>query len=103
MIMAPETFAPGTGLDRGVLFAVHGGMIVNAVRVDSQMSSGGAYTLANLPEGTPSQPLPMAFYGIEAFGWSSTDPALRAVAVPRFVNLRTADATGIDLNMVMLP
>ncbi len=93
-------------MDRGVLFAVHGGMIVNAVNVNSQMGSGGAYTLGNLPGGTSTQPLPMAFYGIEAFGWYSADPAdltRRAVAVPRFVDLRIADAADIDLSMLMLP
>lgn len=90
-------------LDRGVLFAVHGGMIVNAVKADSQMGSGGTYTLGNLSGGTASQPLPRAFYGIEAFGWSSADRMLRAVAVPRFVDLRVADAADIELNMVMLP
>lgn len=102
-ILLPETFAPGTGLDRGILFAVHGGMIVNAMKVDSQMASGGSYTLGNLPGGTSLNPLPGAFYGIEALGWSSTSPETRAIALPRFVNLTTADATGIDLTMMMLP
>lgn len=102
-ILAPESLVSGTGLDRGVLFAVHGGMIVNAVRVDGQMASGGAYSLGNLPGGTAELPLPRAFYGIEAFGWSTTDPALRAVTIHRFADLRTSDASGIDLQMVMVP
>lgn len=102
-VILPETFAPGTGLDRGVLLASHGGMIVNAIKVDSQMASGGTYTISNLPGGTPEHPLPRALYGIEAFGWSSVNPGNRAIAVPRFADLTTADATGIDLNMVMLP
>lgn len=102
-LLLPETFAPGTGLDRGVLFASHGGMIVNAIRVDGQVASGGTYTISNLPGGTPARPLPRAFYAIEAFGWSSTDPSFRAAAGPRFADLTTADATGIDLNMTLLP
>ncbi len=101
-VILPETFAPGTGLDRGVLFASHGGMIVNAIKVDSQMASGGTYTISNLPGGTPEHPLPRALYGIEAFGWSS-DPGNRAIAVPRFADLTTSDATDVDLNIVMLP
>ena len=101
-IIVPETFAPGF-LDRGILFACHGGMIVNAISVDSQMASGGTYTISNLPGGTPMLPLPRAYYGIEAIGWSSGNPANRAVAMPRFVDLRTADATDVDLNMSMLP
>lgn len=101
-IIVPETFAPGF-LDRGILFACHGGMIVNAINVDSQMASGGTYSISNLPGGTPEHPLPMAFYGIEVIGWSSGTPANRALAIPRFVDLRIADAAGVDLNMVMLP
>jgi len=100
-IIVPETFAPGF-LDRGVLLACHGGMIVNAIRVDSQMASGGAYTMM-LPGGTAAQPLPGAFYGIEAFGWLSTNPLNRAASIPGFANLSTADAAGIDLTMVMMP
>jgi hypothetical protein len=96
--------ADKTGLmDRGVLFAVHGGMIVNAIQADGLMDHGGGYTLSNLPGGTPAQPLPMAFYGITAFGWKTDNPAVRSVAIPRFVDLRIADAAGIDLNMIMLP
>jgi len=102
-ILLPETFAPGTGFDRGVLFASHGGMIVNAIRVDSQMASGGTYTMQNLPGGTSMLPLPGAFYGIEAMGWSFASPATRTIAVPQAVDLRSNDANGIDLNMVMMP
>jgi len=102
-ILVPETFAAGTGLDRGVLFAVHGGMIVNAMNVNAQIASGGTYTMQNLPGGNSLHPLPNAFYGMEVFGWLSSDPASRAIAEPRFVNLSTADAAGIDLNLMMLP
>ncbi len=78
-------------MDRGVLFAVHGGMIVNAISVDSQMATGGAYTIMNIPGGSPGNPLVGAFYGIEAVGWSSTDPLAKAVAIPELVDLRTGD------------
>ena len=101
MISIATTSAPGS-LDRGVLFACHGGMIVNAIRVDSQLASGGTYTMI-LPGGSSAQPLPGAFYGIEAFGWQSTDRLKRAVSVPVFADLSTADAADVDLTMVMLP
>lgn len=101
-IIVPQTFAPGF-LDRGVLFACHGGMIVNAINVDTQMASGGTYSISNLPGGTPMLPLPRAFYAIEAIGWSSSNPSNRAIAMPRFVDLRIADAADIDLTMSMLP
>lgn len=101
-ITVPETFAPGF-LDRGVLFASHGGMIVNAINVDSQMVSGGTFTISNLPGGTTAQPLPRAFYGIDAFGWSVTNPLNKATATPAFVNLTSDDASGVDLTMTILP
>ncbi len=101
-IMVPETFAPGTGFDRGILFAVHGGMIVNAMNVNAQIASGGTYTMQNLPGGTAQLPFPRACYAMEVVGWSSANPATRGIAVPRFVNLSTSDAAGIDLNL-MLP
>lgn len=97
-IIVPETFASGF-LDRGVLFACHGGMIVNATKVDSQMASGGTYTISNLPGGTPEHPLTGAFYSIEALGWSSSNPANRALAAPQRANLSTGSATGIDVTM----
>ncbi|OGW34603.1 MAG: hypothetical protein A2X58_01905 [Nitrospirae bacterium GWC2_56_14] len=100
-IMVPETFAPGTGFDRGILFAVHGGMIVNAMNVNAQIASGGSYTMTNLPGGTAQLPFPRACYAMEVVGWSSENPATRGVAVPRFVNLSTSDAAGIDLNLIM--
>jgi hypothetical protein len=99
-IVVPETLA-GAGLDRGILFAVHGGMIVNATNVNDQIVSGGTYTLTNLPGGTLSHPLPNAFYGMEVFGWSSSVPATNAIAIPRFVNLSTADAAHIDLDLMI--
>lgn len=45
----------------------------------------------------------MAFCGITAFGWKSDNPTVRSVALPRFIDLRIADAAGTDLNMAMLP
>jgi hypothetical protein len=100
-IRVPETFAPGF-LDRGVLFACHGGMIVNAINVNDEMISGGTYTISNLPGGSPDRPLPGAYYGIEAFGWSSSNPANRAIAAPKVADLTTGDAAGVDLTMEML-
>ncbi len=83
-------------MDRGVLFAVHGGMIVNAINIGSngggQIVSGGSYTISNLPGGTAATPLLGAFYGIEAVGWSSSPTATtatRAFSVPQTVDLST--------------
>ncbi len=95
-ITVPDTM---TGFDKGVLFACHGGMIVNAIPVDDLMVSGGTYTISNLPGGTA---LPGAFYGIEAFGWS-TGSFKRAIAAPQFVNLTYKNAAGVDLTMEELP
>ena len=101
-IIVPQTFAPGF-LDRGVLFASHGGMIVNAIRVDSQLASGGTYTMSNLPGGTSDRPLPGAFYAIDAFGWETAHPENKTVAAPRFVDLSTTDVSGVDLIMTPVP
>ena len=91
-------------MDNGVLFAVHGGMIVNAMSVDSQMASNGTYTMTNLPGGSTTA-LPGAFYGIEALGWSSTPMPMSsqpysAYAIPQVVDLRTGNDTA---NMQMVP
>jgi hypothetical protein len=96
-ITIPETMTDF----RGVLFACHGGMIVNAITIDG-LTSGQTYTISNLPGGSVDLPLPGAFYGIEAIGWSSANPVNRAVAAPKFVDLSTSDASEIDLSM-MLP
>ncbi len=97
------TPAMNNTMDRGVLFAVHGGMIVNAINIGTtsggQIASGGPYTLSNLPGGSAATPLFGAFYGIEALGWSTTSSA-KAFAVPRVVDLRTGDDTA---NLIMLP
>jgi hypothetical protein len=90
-------------MDKGVLFAVHGGMIVNAMDVGSQMATGGTYTMNNLPGGSSATPLPGGFYGIEALGWSSTPMPLSmlpyaAVAIPQVVDLRTgSDTAGMQM------
>ncbi len=93
-------------MDRGVLFAVHGGMIVNAINIGSnaggggQIASGGTYTMSNLPGGSAAAPLPGAFYGVEALGWTSTQSSLKAFAIPQVVDLRI----GSDMaDMIMLP
>jgi hypothetical protein len=91
----------GMGMSKGILFTVHGGMIVNTISVDSQMmSNGGLYTMANLPGGSLSNPLPGAFYGVEALGWSSTS---LGIGIPRVADLRTGDDTNVDMLMLMLP
>jgi hypothetical protein len=90
-------------LDRGLLFAVHGGMIVNAIDVSSQMTgtTNNAYNLMNLPGGTSStNVLPGAFYGIDAVGWTSSPSIYKAIALPQIVDLRQGNDAA---NMNMLP
>jgi len=87
-------------MDSGLLIAVNGGMIVNAMRVDAQMGSGGAYAMPNLPGGTTGTPLPGAFYGIDAVGWTASPSIYKAIAIPQLVDLRTGNDTA---NMQMLP
>jgi len=92
-------------MNNGVLFAVHGGMIVNTLNngnygsMSSLMMSGGSYTMANLPGGSSATPLPGAFYGVEALGWS---PTALGIGIPRVADLRTGDDTGVDMQMLML-
>jgi hypothetical protein len=82
-------------MSTGILFAVHGGMIVNTMSVSSQMSSnGGSYTMPNLPGGFPG-----AFYGVEALGWSSTS---LGIGIPRVADLRNGDDTDVNMQMLML-
>ncbi len=85
----------GTGQEQRTLTGYPGVVLAVAFSPDGKTIAAGGGTLA--------QPLPMAFYGLTAFGWKSDNPAVRSVAMPRFTDLRIADATGIDLNMIMLP
>lgn len=90
-----------------IVFVVHGGMIVNAVDVNNQMAAGGSYSMPNMPGGTPGNPHPLAFYGVEAVGWSSSpmmgsNKLFRAVAIPAIADIRTGDDTGVDMNMLQL-
>jgi hypothetical protein len=98
-------------MDNGVLFIVHGGMIVNAMSVGqsagNQMATGGTYTMPNIPGGTPAKPLPIAFYGVEAIGWSTgTMPAsmrhYKAIAIPAIADLRIGDDMSTNLDMLSL-
>ncbi|HET7317501.1 MAG TPA: hypothetical protein VFK23_00050, partial [Nitrospirota bacterium] len=90
-------------MNRGFLFVAHGGMIVSAINVSAQMDSGGAYNVPDIPGGTAAQPLPLAFYGVEAVGWQALFPRLhKAIAVPAIADVRAGDATGVDMNMLPL-
>jgi hypothetical protein len=81
-------------MDSGKLFVVYGGMILNTIDVGSQMATGGAYIMSNLPGGAA-----YTIYGVDAIGWSSTTSTL-SVAVPALANLSAGDATGVNLSML---
>jgi hypothetical protein len=80
---------------------VHGGMIVNAIRLDNQMTGmmSSSYTLADLPGGTTATPLSGAFYGIDAVGWSASNAAYKAIGISQIVDLRTSDDTATTTMM----
>jgi hypothetical protein len=99
-------------MDNGIVFAVHGGMIINAMSVGqsagNQMATGGTYTMPNIPGGTPGSPHPLAFYGVEAIGWSSSpmqgsNKLFRAIAIPAIADLRTGDDTSVTMDMIPFP
>jgi hypothetical protein len=64
--------------------------------------------MPNMPGGTPAKPLPLAFYGVDAIGWSSTaiipnsTRHHKAIAIPAIVDLRIGDDTSTNLDMVPL-
>jgi hypothetical protein len=107
-VITPRT---STGLmDTGVAFAVHGGLIVDAISTLkgdlplADIETGGTYTISNLPGGTAGTPLPFAWYGVDVISWSTTTPTTGVgLAVPAVVDLSTGDATGIDMDMFLLP
>ncbi len=87
-------------MNSGLLFAVQGGMIVNAIDGGSSMGMGGSYSIS-LPGGSPSTPLPGAFYGIDAVGWQAPLPSpYKAIAIPQIVDLRMGNDTA---TMDMIP
>jgi Domain of unknown function (DUF4382) len=92
-------------MNKGALFAVHGGMIVNALNMDKgqiDMMTGGTYTMQNIPGGNSSTTHSVAVYGVEAVGWSSTS-STKAASDPVEADLSAGNAGSIDMNMVMLP
>jgi hypothetical protein len=91
-------------MDRGILFAVHDGMIVNTIDVSNPMMGigDGSYTMASLPGGSSSQPFPEAVYGVEAIGWSSTSSTI-GIGFPRVADLRTGNDTSVNILMMKLP
>jgi hypothetical protein len=95
---------PAATLDKGVVFAVHGGMLLHAMSIDSLLSGGlpAPYSMDGLPGGTAAQPSAGAMYTIEAIAWSTTTPSAPAISLslPRTADLRTGDATGVNLDLL---
>jgi len=88
-------------MSTGVTFAIKGGMIVDAVSTDSQMASGGTYTVPNIPGGTSANPVQGACYAIEALGWNSSGSVKAIAFPPGFANVCTSNAQGVDLHMLV--
>ena len=89
-------------MNTGVVLAVHRGLIVNAISTfedtlpASVVSTGGTYTISNLPGGTATTPLPSAFYAVDAVFWASPpvpEPYQAIAFPPQFADLRTGDGT----------
>lgn len=100
MLGVPDmgTMGNPAGLDNGFLLAVHSGMIVDKADMTPGMIWRGynAYSFDNLPGGTRAFPLPVAFYSIEAIGWTSHS---FAIGVSPVADLRTGTSAGTNLSM----
>ena len=83
-----------------------GGLIVDTISTGrgdlplSDVSTGGTYTISNLPGGTMADPMPSAFYGVDASHWSSTSSTYEAITVSQVVDLRSGNDTE---NLQMIP
>ncbi len=98
-------FPHGTGgADNGVIFATHGGVIVDALPLGaSDIANGHAFPTLTLPGGTPADPLFRAFYGLEAFVWENGSPPPAGpflFGIPRVVDLRIGNDTNVDIRMI---
>ncbi len=114
VISMSSTTAMDNKFNNGVVFAVHRGLIVDAISTKigdlplSDVSTGGSYTISNLPGGSTGNPLPTAVYGVDAVLWSTSTatfgefmvPNYTAIAIPEIADLRTGDGTA---NLEMLP
>jgi hypothetical protein len=92
---------PTKSVNQGILFAVNGGMVVNAISIDGLLSGGTPtnYIMNNLPGGSAAVPSPLGIYSIEAIAWSSVTPTAVAVSIPRTADLRTGDAANVNINL----
>ena len=99
-ITVPRTVAP---LDNLVVFATHGGTIVNARSLGPVSATGAVvpYSIAPLPGGQAGAIFPLAIYGVSAYGWRTggTDNVLRIVDPAATADLRSGDAI-VNINMV---
>jgi len=109
VISMSSTTKMDDAMDTGFVFAVHGGLFVDAISTSrgdlplSDVKSGGTYTISNLPGGTTLNPLPSAFYGIDAEFWSSSTSTHEAIAIPPIVvDLRSGSTETADLEMFPL-
>ena len=108
MISMSEPGSMDNRMDTGVIFVVYGGMIVDSIstergdRPQPNVRTGGSFTMFNIPGGTASDPMPSAYYGIDASLWSSTTSTIRSIPTPTIVDLRYGNDTA-NLQMLPLP
>jgi len=109
VISMSSTTKMDNAMDTGFVFAAHGGLFIDAISTSrgdlplSDVSTGGTYTISNLPGGTTLNPLPSAFFGVDAEFWSSTTSTHEAIAIPPVVvDLRSGSTDTADLSMFPL-
>ncbi len=91
--------------DSGYLVVARMGAIVQTLPIASVLAgnggSGGAYTLANLPGGSPAKALPGAFYYLYARVWNSADPVgtLKRIDFSGYADLTGGSATGMNATL----
>ncbi len=92
--VAGNLIVPLAGLDNGVVFIGHGGIVVDAKPLSAAQVALGTHPFPTftVPGGL------FGFYGLEAFAWQEGGTAL-AAGIPRLVDVRASDDF-VDVLMV---
>ncbi|MEW6720084.1 MAG: DUF4382 domain-containing protein [Thermodesulfobacteriota bacterium] len=93
-IVAGNLIVPISGLDNGIVFIGHGGIIVDAKPLSAAQTALGinAYPSFTVPGGV------FGLYGLEALAWRNGGTAF-AVGIPRLVDVRASDDF-VDIPMI---